>query len=120
MFSGIEWLSSVLTGERRDRDRFNTREPVILVRHGSERITGKGLLCNRSDGGLLIRHNLPLKAGNTVSVVTGNEMYYTRVEWSRDGKEGREAGLVITSGAANRTRGRADQSVVSLQPQRIV
>ena len=90
------------------------------MRQGEERIAGAGVVGvieDKSEGGFLIRHNLPLRPDEVLTVITARDSILTRVVWCRVGEDSSECGVAINSTCAFDSAGRQarrDWSVVQL------
>jgi hypothetical protein len=87
---------SVLATERRRAPRTFADKQVIIAWKGSKDRVGCATAVDWSVLGLRIRHNLPLKRGDEVTVITPDQTIYASVIWTGDIENIKEAGLLLS------------------------
>ena len=81
--------------ERRSEPRTFAERQVIVSRDGVHRLVGSVTALDWSSAGVRIRHNLPLRRSDVVTIVTPDWVASAKVVWLSETEDGREAGLLL-------------------------
>jgi hypothetical protein len=81
--------------ERRSEPRTFAERQVIVALDGVQRLVASATALDWSNAGVRIRHNLPLRRSDLVTIVTPEWVASAKVVWLGETEDGREAGLLL-------------------------